>query len=410
MKKGMIAVLILLLVVSLLPAQSSKKLSGDITVWYFEYEINSKEDMQFIAGKFMEANPGVTVNLESPPIDQYHDRLITAVGAGEAPDLAMNATAWMTELANAGSIVNWETVTPKAFIATFVQNMLETGRFKGGLYGLPYLATSRAMFINDDIYRKAGVKPADTWDQFISVAQKTTNAKEGTYGLALQGAGVENFAAWFLYFLWSYGGEVFNQKGELIINSPEGVKALSLMGDLVNKYKVTQPNVTGTDLAEQLNLFKSGKAGATITGPWMIGILKSDAPSLPYSVVPIPRGAKRVTLGVTDSLVLFKDSRNSDAAIEFARFFMSKDMHTRWVSGRGMIPVIQASSKDAVFTQNKNLKVFLDLLPSARFAPLDARWTRIMEEGGKALQSVYLNQMSPKDALDKAVQNVNAAQ
>jgi multiple sugar transport system substrate-binding protein len=366
--------------------------------------------MQYIAGKFMEANPGVKVNLESPPIDQYHDRLITAIGAGEAPDLAMNATAWMTELANAGSLVNWETVTPKAFIGSMVQNMLETGRFRGGLYGLPYLATSRAMFINNDIYKNAGVKPADTWDQFIRVAQKTTSAADGTYGLALQGAGVENFAAWFLYFLWSYGGEVFNQKGELIINSPEGVKALTLMGDLVNKYKVTQPNVTGTDLAEQLNLFKSGKAGATITGPWMIGILKSDAPNLQYSVVPIPRGDKRVTLGVTDSLVLFKDSKNQDAAVEFAKFFMSPDMHTRWVSGRGMIPVVQASDSNAVFTQNKNLKVFLDLLPQARFAPMDPRWTRIMEEGGKALQSVYLNQASPKDALDKAVQNVNSAQ
>ena len=410
MKKALIVLFVLLCCAALLPAQGTKKLSGNITLWYFEYEINSKEDMQFIAGKFMEANPGVTVNLESPPIDQYHDRLVTAVGAGEAPDLAMNATAWMTELANAGSIVNWETVMPKAFIATLVQNMLETGRFKGGLYGLPYLATSRAMFINNDIYAKAGVKPAATWDQFVSVAQKTTNAKDGVYGLALQGAGVENFAAWFLYFLWSYGGEVFNQKGELIINSPEGVKALTLMGDMVNKYKITQPNVTGTDLSEQLNLFKSGKAGATITGPWMIGILKTDAPNLPYSVVPIPRGVRSVTLGVTDSLVLFKDSKNPDAAIEFARFFMSKDMHTRWVSGRGMIPVVQASSKDPVFTSNKNLKVFLDLLPQARFAPLDARWTRIMEEGGKALQSVYLNQASPKDALDKAVQNVNAAQ
>jgi multiple sugar transport system substrate-binding protein len=410
MKKALIVVFILLCCAALLPAQSTKKLSGEITVWYFEYEINSKEDMQYIAGKFMEVNPTVKVNLESPPIDQYHDRLITAIGAGEAPDLAMNATAWMTELANAGSLVNWETVTPKAFIGSMVQNMLETGRFKGGLYGLPYLATSRAMFINNDIYKKAGVKPADTWDQFIKAAQKTTSAADGTYGLALQGAGVENFAAWFLYFLWSYGGEVFNQKGELIINSPEGVKALTLMGDLVNKYKVTQPNVTGTDLAEQLNLFKSGKAGATITGPWMIGILKSDAPGLPYSVVPIPRGDKRVTLGVTDSLVLFKDGKNQDAAVEFAKFFMSADMHTRWVSGRGMIPVVQASAKNPVFTQNKNLKVFLDLLPQARFAPMDPRWTRIMEEGGKALQSVYLNQASPKDALDKAVQNVNSAQ
>jgi multiple sugar transport system substrate-binding protein len=409
-KKGLSALFILLCCVALLPAQGSKKLSGEITVWYFEYEINAKADMQFIAGKFMEANPSVKVNLESPPIDQYHDRLITAVGAGEAPDLAMNATAWMTELANAGALVDWETVTPKEFIATFVQNMLETGRFQGGLYGLPYLATSRAMFVNNDLYAKAGVKPADTWDQFVTVAQKTTRAKDGVYGLALQGAGVENFAAWFLYFLWSYGGEVFNQKGDLIINSPEGVRALTLMGDLVNKYKVTQPNVTATDLAEQLNLFKSGKAASTITGPWMIGIMKSDAPKIPYSVVPIPQGSKRVTLGVTDSLVLFKDSKNSAAAIEFAKFFMSPAMHTRWVSGRGMIPAIQASAKDPVFTQNKNLKVFLDLLPQARFAPMDPRWTRIMEEGGKALQSVYLNQLSPKAALDKAVQNVNSAQ
>jgi multiple sugar transport system substrate-binding protein len=405
MKKLVLVVLLSFLVAALGMAAGEK-----ITLWYFEYEINSKEDMEFIANKYMEKNPNVEVILESPPIDQYHDRLITAVGAGEAPDLAMNATAWMTELANADVIFEWSSKVPKAFIDTFVQNMLETGRFKGKLYGLPYLATSRGMFINDAIYKKAGVKPAKTWNEYVQVAKATTNAKEDYYGLALQGAGVENFAAWFLYFLWSFGGEVFDAKGNLIINSAEGIRALTYMGDLVNKHKVTQPNVTATDLPEQLNLFKSGKAGSTITGPWLIGIISTDAPSLAYSVVPIPAGTKQITLGVTDSLVFFKDSKNQKAAADFAQHFLSTDMHTRWVSGRGMIPVIQASGRDPVFTGNVKLKVFLDMLPKARFAPLDPRWTRIMEEGGKALQSVYLGQASPKEALDKAVENVKRMQ
>jgi len=414
MKKKLLLVCGLVLIAGLLFAGGGQEegtagegLGGEITLWYFEYEINSQEDMEFIANRYMELNPDVKVVLESPPIDQYHDRLITAVGAGEAPDLAMNATAWMTELAEAGVIFDWETQVPAAFIDTFVQNMLETGRFKGKLYGLPYLATSRGMFINDTIYSKAGVKPAKTWEEFVPAAKATTNAAEEYYGLALQGAGVENFAAWFLYFFWSFGGEIFDGQGNLTINSAAGVKALTYMGDLVNKHKVTQPNVTATDLPEQLNLFKAGNAGSTITGPWLIGILASDAPDLEYSVVPIPAGEQQITLGVTDSLVFFKDSDNPEVAKDFAQHFLSPEMQTRWVSGRGMIPIIQESSKDPIFTGNEKLKVFLEMLPSARFAPLDPRWTRIMEEGGKALQSVYLGQANPKDALDKAVDNVN---
>ena len=386
--------------------EKEEGLHGEITLWYLEYELNSKADMEYIVAEYEKQNSGITINLESPPTDQFHDRLVTAVGAGAGPDLSMVATAWMTELADAGVILDWEAVMPGNIFDTFIQNMLITGQFMDKQYGLPYLATSRGMFINTSIYEKAGVAPAGTWDDYVKIAQATTNAPD-TYGLALQGAGVENFAAWFLYFLWSYGGQVFDDAGELVINSAAGVKALTYMGNLVNKWKVTQPDVVTTDLADQLNLFKSGKAATTITGPWLIGIMASDAPDIEYSVVPIPRGSDSATLGVTDSLVLFKHSDNIDLAVDFTRFFFTPPMHTKWVSGRGMIPVIQESAKDPVFTGNEKLKVFLDMLPDAKFAPMDPRWTRIMEEGGKALQAVYLGESGPQEALDKAVANVN---
>lgn len=415
-KRWVIVVLLLLFVGGLVFAGGGKEaektsteeegIGGEITLWFFEYEINSEEDMNYIISEYEKKNPNAIINTETPPTDQYRDRLITAVGAGEAPDLATVATAWMTELADSGVIVDWESVMPSSFIGTFIQNMLETGKFNDKLYGLPYLATSRGMFINTEMYGKAGVQPAETWDEFMDVAQKTTNPPD-YYGLALQGAGVENFAAWFLYFLWSYGGQVFDSQGNLVINSDAGVKALTYMGNLVNKWKVTQPNVTATTLADQLNLFKTGKAASTITGPWLIGIMATDAPNIDYTVVPIPKGTHSATLGVTDSLVHFKDSENQELALDFTKHFFTPPMHTRWVSGRGMIPVIKESAKDTVFTENEKLKVFLDMLPDAKFAPMDPRWTRIMEEGGKALQAVYLGEMGPKEALDKAVENVN---
>jgi ABC-type glycerol-3-phosphate transport system substrate-binding protein len=41
-----------------------------------------------------------------------------------------------------------------------------------------------------------------------------------------------------LEILWSFGGDVFDEKGNLILNSPEGIEALKFMYDLIHTYKI----------------------------------------------------------------------------------------------------------------------------------------------------------------------------
>ena len=53
-----------------------------------------------------------------------------------------------------------------------------------------------------------------------------------------------------------------------------------------------------------------------LTGPWLRGQIKTEAPKLNYGIAQIPAGTRKATYGVTDSLMLFKVARR-DAAWQF---------------------------------------------------------------------------------------------
>lgn len=371
------------------------------------YDAGVKQYWDNLVKKFEAANPSITVNVEMPPVNEVHSRLVSDVGAGNAPDLAQVATGWMTDFAAAGKIKPWTQVYSSAELGRFTQSLLKTGEFDGKLYGLPYLATSRAMFINNDIFKSAGVQPPKTWADFKSIAP-ALNDPPNHYALALQGTGNEAFAAWYLYFLWSFGGEIYNSQGQLAIDSPAGVQALTYMSNLVNDLKVTEPDVVSTDVPQQMQLFETGKAATTITGPWLIGLMQKEAPNINYSVIPIPKGTDQVTLGVTDSMVMF-DTAKEAASKKFVNFFLQDANYLEYIKGRGMLSTIDSVSKDPYFTQNPKLNVFTNLLQTAKFVPLTSDWPRVMDEGTKALQAVYLGRKTPEKALQDAVKAVAAA-
>ena len=77
----------------------------------------------------------------------------------------------------------------------------------------------------------------------------------------------------------------------------------------------------------------------TITSPSLIGILAANAPDLSYGTFPIPAGTTQATVGVVDTYVMFKDSKNPVAARAFIEFLMEPDRSLRFVRDRGFLPV-----------------------------------------------------------------------
>lgn len=62
---------------------------------------------------------------------------------------------------------------------------------------------------------------------------------------------------------------------------------------------------------------------------------------------------------------------------------------------------------DPSFADDPRLKVFVDLMPHAHFAPVISGWEDVAHDVINALQSVYLGNAQPEAALKSAAAQAN---
>jgi len=372
-----------------------------------EYDTNTRPYMQKIKEDFAKVHPDIDLDIEICSWDQGHEKLATYIAGKRPPDLANVATIWLTEYVSMGIVEPLDPFLKPEMRQQFIPFTLERATYDGKLYGLPIAVSARALYYNKKLLAKGGGKPPANWDELVQTARKITDPANQIYGFGVQGAKVETDTYWY-YFLWANGGDIFDEKGECILNRPEAIEALQFEVDLVNKYKVTQPGPTASNREGLQDLFKTGKLGMMITGPWFWGMLDKEAPDIQYGLAPVPRRKQQITMRVTDNLMMFKACQNKEAAWRFVEFFYDDARRLEFDKTFGMLPEKETVARDPYFQNNPNWKFFMDLLPTGKFQPRHKDWERISQEIIKAVQSAILQEKTPKQALDEAKARIDA--
>lgn len=142
------------------------------------------------------------------------------------------------------------------------------------VYGIPGTHSGSVIyFYRKDLFEAAGLQPAKTWDEFAAAA-KALNTEE-VAGASFIGANDFSLALvdWFARFI-TIGGKLMSGDPKTKdfkpnVDSPEGVKALQMMIDLL---PYAPKNVTKYGFAENVDGFSTGKIAqmifwSTIAGP-----------------------------------------------------------------------------------------------------------------------------------------------
>ena len=146
-----------------------------------------------------------------------------------------------------------------------------------------------------------------------------------------------------------------------------------------------------------------------LTGPWLRGQIKTDAPKLNYAIAPIPAGSAKATYGVTDTLMVFKSSTQKQLAWQFlTETAFSPKWRIEFTTKEGFLPVTKVEAEQPIFTQDPQLKAFTDMLPYAHFAPPIANWEQMVDAEISALQKVYIGKAEPEAALKEAAASIDA--
>lgn len=384
-----------------LPLLRSVAASAAETVHFVvaEYSNATGPYFQQMADEFHKANPGIEVKIDVVNWNVLLQTLQTDISGGTTPDLSIIGTRWLLDFVKDGVAEPLDSYMTPEFRNRFVPIFLQPGSIGGKIYGLPIAASARALFYNKEILTKAGFPngPA-TWDDVVAAAKKIKGT--GPYGFGLQGKEIETDVYWY-YALWSYGGELVTKQGKAAFDSPAGVKALTLYKMMIDQ-GLTEQGVTSYNREDLQNLFKQGRLGMVITAPFLIGQIAKESPNLQYGIVPVPKGTTQSTYAVTDSIVMFKSSKVKQSAVKFLEFIFSKGPRVQFNKNEGFLPTTKAVSEDPSFANDPRLKVFVDLMPRAHFAPVIVGWEDVAKDVIDALQSVYLGNAQPAAALKHA--------
>jgi multiple sugar transport system substrate-binding protein len=368
---------------------------SDATAPYFEK----------MARNFEKANPGTTIKIEDVSWDTLQQKLQTDITGNANADLAIVGTRWLLDFVKDDVAEPLDGYMDAKFKDRFIGPFLAPGQISGKTYGLPIAASARALYYNKDQLASVGYPNGPkTWNEVVD-ASKKLKAK-GVAGFGLQGKEIET-DVYFYYALWTHGGDVLGKDGKAAFNSPAGVKAATLYKQMIDE-GLTQPGVTGYSREDVQNLFKQGRVAMDISAPFLAKQIKKEAPNLKYGINPVPVATNPATYAVTDSIVMFKNSKVKKDAWKFLDYLFTKEPRVEFTSTEGFLPTTKAEATDPVFN-DPDTKAFVALLPTAKFAPTVTGWEDTAKAVTNAMQSIYLGKAKPADALNAASAQANKA-
>lgn len=390
-------------------ASTALSAAQTVRVTVAEYSAKTGPYFEDAAQKFEAANPGSDIQIEVVPWDVLLQKLTTDISGNANADIAIIGTRWLIDFVEQGIAEPLDGYMNDEFKGRFIETFMSPSVMEGKTYGLPIAASARAMYYNKSLFEQAGIQnPPGTWDELRAAAEKIKGLGNEVYGYGLQGKEIETDVYWY-YALWSYGGNIIEEDGTSGLDSQAAFDSAKMYKGLIDA-GLTEPGVTSLNREDVQNLFKQGKVGMMITAPFLANQIKEEAPDLQYGVAPIPTGpgGDRGTYGVTDSVIMFQNSENKEAAWKFLDFLFQPEQRIAFTKNEGFLPVTQAEAQDPFFANDPDLKVFTDLLPNARFAPVIPGWEEIADLTSSAIQRIYLGEGEVEPTLKEAAERADA--
>jgi len=304
-----------------------------------------------IAADF-EAETGIKVDLQTLSWDDIRPKLVAALIAGTAPaDVTEFDWSWTGQFAAA----DWYLPLNDAIDADTVKDIAGTSIFtiNGNLLGVPYTNDFRVMLINRKHFTDAGITETPSTLEGLLAAAKAIKEKgivEYPVGLPLsptEGAST----TWYL-LTKAFGGELFDAEFNPLFTTPDsaGYKALAYELQLLSEGLVDPASTGLRDAQINDEYFAKGLVSIMISGePGRLGQMNDPAQSqvagnVEAILVATESGQTR-SFGLLEALAVPKASQNQDAAIEFVKWFTSKQFQVENY-GNGVLPTRTSALSD----------------------------------------------------------------
>lgn len=331
--------------------------AADTTVKWLHIEMNPAQVKiwEEVARAYEAAHPGVRIEMQFLENEAYKAKLPTILQSKDRPNIIYSwAGGLMKAQIEAGVLEDItdqvkdysDTVTPAA-LAAFTRD--------GRVYGLPIALSQVGFLYNRDLTAKAHVVVAaiKTWDDLLAAVK------------ALKAAGVTPIVVggadkWPLHFYWTHlavrigGKAAFDAalRGENGGFAGETFQKSGLLFKQLVDLHPFQNGFLGFKNPQAVGYFGDGKAAMSfaITTTYhlqralaadKVGLAEDKIGWFDFPVVPGGKGEPTDTLGGITGWLVTKGSPKE--AVDFLKFFISKDVQTRLAAGNFLIPVVKGA-------------------------------------------------------------------
>lgn len=410
MKKKWLGVfLAVLLVLTLFSGCSSKKssseensggeLKGELTVWihpFVEGDLKAKQTEIFnnMAKSFNEKYPKVKVKFEEIPWANREQKILTALASNQGPDVFYIIPDMMAQFAEKGVLTpitdllgdDWDK-------EDFAQTTLDSVTYKGEIYGLPILREVQTYFYNTKILKEIGGDPnhlPTTWDEFNELAKKAV--EKGYFARTFEGGNTPNASLYPL--IWQAGGDIIDKNGNVVINQPEGVKALELIQDWYKNGYIPKDSINSLD---HFTPFVENK----ILAAWGTGVtvnLMKERGFTDFVVGPPLKDKETATFGTTGMFVVAANSKNKEAAAQLIKEMTSTEHAKAFNELTKYIPARLSSL--SIYDNDPVMKQLSEYVQYARPGVIHPVARTVIPKIQAEMQAMMEGKKTPKQAAD----------
>ncbi len=318
---------VLVFVVSALAAcgTSSAQATGPVNLTFWSFD--APEQKQVDLFNRTHSNIHVTYYRAQSGFGQYYPRVLTAVRAGNAPDVALMEYQYIPTMVSNQALVDISKYGANDVKSQFDAAAWALSGANGAQYGYPQDTGPMALYYNKATFQKAGISsPPATWDEFAADAVKIHNLGKDYYISAFP----PQSTGWFQGLEWQSGAQWFainsgQQAWTVSVNGAASKKVADFWQNLLDKGLVSS-------VADFSNDWNAGLDKGTIaTWPsavWGQGVISGNAKNQTgkWAVATMPQwtpGGKATAMWGGSAISVIAGTKHPKEADEFARWYLT---------------------------------------------------------------------------------------
>jgi multiple sugar transport system substrate-binding protein len=216
--------------------------------------------IEVIQNAVSEAYPNITVELNVLPdtTSGMRDAIAVWMIAGDGTvDIYGMDTPWVSEFGRAGWALDLNEEVPE-IRDNFVATGLDIFSYEGETLGVPFWGSISGLYYRTDLLAEYGFDVPETYDDLVEISRTILADQPELTAFAWPGAQEEALVMVFADFLFGFGGSYRDASGEYAFDSPEAVRALTFMKQLIDD-GISPPETTAWNAEEARRRFVDGQ-------------------------------------------------------------------------------------------------------------------------------------------------------